>query len=70
MAEVERPVHSSFSDLQGAESRACGKSTSTYYHVCLKPLSILAGMCLDCDPDLGVTAVLREQGPMDTWKLD
>lgn len=38
MAEVERPVHSSFSDLQGAESRACGKSTSTYYHVCFEAI--------------------------------
>lgn len=36
----------------------------------LKPVPILAGMCLGWDPNLGVTAVLSEQGPMDTWKLE
>lgn len=36
----------------------------------LKPVPILAGMCLGWDPALGVVAVLFKQGPMDTWKLE
>lgn len=68
MPEVGSWVHSSYSDLQGAEP--VGRAPALAPMSVLKPVPILAGMCLGWDPDLGVTAVLSEQGPMDSWKLE